>query len=374
MGRPVNLIHVGIGLIGGSAISILRSLHDDWESQFGISIIHRAFIDRSGGVACDETSGYSAATIDRLLDARRTGQKITAAAPSLGLTPRSIDETLEIALSMGPAIVIDCAASAQTAAISAMAVTQGHGAVFSNKAPLALSWDDPQSQAIWGETHCGGRVRYETTCGAGLPVISTLRSLLDSGDDIIEISGALSGTFGAIFADLAAGQPFSQAVRTAQQNGYTEPDPRDDLSGLDVARKALILARTMGMPIDLETINVESLVPNHLAEGSVDEFLDGLPSADAEMSARVSTAKAKGNTLKYLARVSPTAGVSVGSAEVLASTILGSLQGPENIITVRTHRYDAFPLTITGPGAGAQVTAAGVVADVLSLARELGER
>ncbi len=374
MGRSVNLIHVGIGLIGGSAIGILRSLRDDWESQFGISIIHRAFVDRSGGVACDEIDGYSAATIDRLLESRRNGQKITTAAPSLGLTPRSVDEALDIALGMGPAIVIDCAASAETAQISARAVTEGHGAVFSNKAPLALPWNHPQSQTLWGETHCGGRVRYETTCGAGLPVISTLRSLLDTGDEVIEVSGALSGTFGAIFADLASGQPFSSAVRIAQQNGYTEPDPRDDLSGLDVARKALILARTMGMPIDLETIDVESLVPDHLADGSVEAFLDGLSGADAKMAERVSAAQSEGNALKYLARVSPQDGVTVGSGDVPGNTILGSLQGPENIITFRTRRYDAYPLTITGPGAGAQVTAAGVVADVLSLARELGER
>jgi len=372
MSKSVNLIHVGIGLIGGSAIEFLRSRRDEWKSQFGISVVHRAFIDSSGGVACDEESGYSDRTIDRLLEARGQGEKVTAAAPSIGLTPRTAHESLDIALGMGPAIVIDCAASANTAELSARAVTEGHGAVFSNKAPLALPWSNAHSRAIWGETHRGGRVRYETTCGAGLPVISTLRTLLDSGDSVLEVSGSLSGTFGAIFADLATRSTFSSAVRSAKKHGYTEPDPRDDLSGLDVARKALILARTMGIPVDLESIDVESLVPEPLASGSVDDFLEGLASGDQEIADRVATARKNGKSLKYLARVSAADGVSVGISEVPATTILGSLQGPENIITFRTKRYDGYPLTITGPGAGAEVTAAGVVGDILSLAREMG--
>jgi homoserine dehydrogenase len=373
MSKRVNLIHVGIGLIGGTAIGILRTLRDSWESQFGIQIIHRAFIDTSGGVACDEPDGYSATTIDRLLAARAGGSKVTAAAPGIGLTPRTAEEALDIALSMGPCIVVDCGASSGTAGLSARAVGAGHGAVFSNKAPLALPWSDPRSQVLWSETHCGGRIRYETTCGAGLPVISTLRNLLDSGDAVIEVSGSLSGTFGAIFADLAGGAPLSAAVRGAKERGYTEPDPRDDLSGLDVARKALILSRTMGNPVDLDQIDVESLVPEHLAAVSVEDFLNGLTSEDAPVAARVATANRNGNALKYLARVSPEAGVSVGIGEAASSTILGSLQGPENIISFRTSRYDAYPLTITGPGAGAEVTAAGVVADILPLMRELGE-
>ncbi len=373
MSRSVNLIHVGIGLIGGTAIGMLRSLHESWQAQFGIRVIHRAFVDTSGAVACDEADGYSAQTIDRLMSARARGVRIATSAPEIGLTPRTVQEALNIALGMGPCIVVDCGASSATAEISARAVGEGHGAVFSNKAPLALPWSDPRSRTLWSETHCGGRVRYETTCGAGLPVISTLRNLLDTGDQIIEISGSLSGTFGAIFADLAAGSPFSAAVQSAKANGYTEPDPRDDLSGLDVARKALILARTMGKSVDLDKLTVESLVPDHLASGSIDDFLTGLRSEDAAVASRVADARARGHALKYLARVTASEGVSVGIGEAATSTILGSLQGPENIISFRTSRYDTYPLTITGPGAGAAVTAAGVVADILPLLRELGE-
>ncbi|MGE3796378.1 MAG: homoserine dehydrogenase [Thermomicrobiales bacterium] len=373
MSKSVNLIHVGIGLIGGSAIQMIRSLRDNWRSQLGVDVLHRAFVDTSGGVVCDEPAGYSEATIEAILSARTGGDKLTTAAPSLGLTPRTVDDALAIAFEMGPTIVIDCAASDRTADLSARAIAGGHGAVFSNKAPLALPWDDKRSKLLWGETHFGGRVRYEATCGAGLPVIATLRSLLDSGDSIVEISGALSGTFGAIFADLAVGVPFSAAVRSARNKGYTEPDPRDDLSGLDVARKTLILARTIGLPIDLDSIAVETLVPAHLAGVSVDEFLDGLEREDSVMADRVDQARSRGSTLKYLARVSASEGVSVGLSETPANTILGSLQGPENILTFRSERYDAYPLTVIGPGAGASVTAAGVVANLLSLVREFGE-
>lgn len=373
MGTVVNLVHVGLGRVGGAALDILREQRKSWQEQFGISLLHRGFIDTSGGVACDEPGGYSDRTFDRLIAARSAGTRVFDAAPDIGLTPRTAGEAIDIALSMGKVIVIDCAASAYTAGISATAIEHNSGAVFSNKAPLALPLSDPVSQAIWAESHLGGLVRYETTCGAGLPIVSTLRSLLDSGDDVIEISGALSGTLGAIFADLSKGTAFSQAVRSAKELGYTEPDPRDDLSGLDLARKALILARTMGMSVDLDDITVESLVPASLAAVSVSEFLDQVSQSDGEIANRSVDAKSRGNSLKYLARVSRTDGISVGIQGVPSSTILGSLQGPENIVTFRTRRYDGYPLTVTGPGAGAQVTAAGVVADVLSLARDMRE-
>jgi homoserine dehydrogenase len=372
MGYTVDTVHLGLGLIGSTALEILRRQRAGWERRFGLSLRHRAFIDTSGAVACDERGGYSDTTIDRILAARAAGTKVFAAAPGIGLTPRTVDEALAIAGGFGPCVVIDCASSAATGAAGAWAIEQGGGAVYSNKAPLALPVSDATTSTLWEEA-ASGRLRYETTCGAGLPVIATLRGLLDSGDEVLEVSGALSGTLGAIFADLAVGVPFGQAVLAAMERGYTEPDPRDDLSGLDVARKALILARTIGMQVDLDDIAVESLVPEELAAVPVDELLSRVSMADAAIAARSDEARATGGTLKYLARVSPGDSVTVGIRTVPGDTILGSLQGPENIITIRTRRYDAYPLTVTGPGAGAQVTAAGVVTDVLSLARQLKE-
>lgn len=370
---PVNLIHVGLGLIGGTAIGILREHQARWEQEFGIGIKFRSFIDSSGGVACDDNEGYSHATIDRLLGARASGAKAFDAAPGIGLTPRTAREALELALSMGPAVVIDCAAGARTADLVATAVDRGAGAVFSNKASLSLPEKNPSSIALWSQTGRLGRVRYETTCGAGLPVISTLRSLLDSGDRVLSMSGALSGTLGAIFADIGAGSAFSQSVRSAMDRGYTEPDPRDDLSGLDVARKALILARTLGMSVDLDDMAIESLVPPELAAVTVPEFMDRIAVVDSAMAERASRAAAGGESLKYVASVDPANGVSVGIRSIANDTVLGSLQGPENIITIRTERYDEYPLTVAGPGAGAAVTAAGVVADVLAISSNLKE-
>jgi homoserine dehydrogenase len=197
--------------------------------------------------------------------------------------------------------------------------------------------------------------------------------LLDTGDAIVQITGALSGTFGAIFSDVAAGKPFSAAVRDAKSSGYTEPDPRDDLSGLDVARKALILARTMGRDVNLDQIEVESLVPENLQDVSVDEFLDRISEADEGIGRRAYEAGQMGETLKYVATISGDGPIQVGIRSIPTSTVLGALQGPENIVSFRTKRYDAYPLVVSGPGAGAAVTAAGMTGDMLSLARIISE-
>jgi homoserine dehydrogenase len=198
--------------------------------------------------------------------------------------------------------------------------------------------------------------------------MSTLRSLLDTGDEIVEIVGAVSGTFGAIFSDVANGIPFSAAVRSAKERGYTEPDPRDDLSGLDVARKALILARTIGRRVDLDALEIENLVPESLRNLSVAGFLDRASELDGEMAERAATARAARKALKYVATIRSDGPIAVGLRPIGTETVLGALQGPENIISFRTKRYGAYPLNVTGPGAGAAVTAAGVVADMLALA------
>ncbi|MGH2618554.1 MAG: homoserine dehydrogenase, partial [Thermomicrobiales bacterium] len=226
----------------------------------------------------------------------------------------------------------------------------------------------------WGTAGPRGHLRYEATCGAGLPVISTLRALLDCGDEPVEIVGALSGTLGAIFTDLGNGAAFSAAVRAAKDKGFTEPDPRDDLSGLDVARKALILARTIGRRVNLDEIAVENLVPETLQGVSVAEFVERVRDLDAEWARRAEAARANGATLKYVATVPAEGPIAVGVREVPTTSLLGSLQGPENVIVTRTVRYSANPLTVVGPGAGAAVTAAGMTGDMLALGGLLTRR
>ena len=369
----VVIAQIGLGLIGRTVIEQVIARRAAWERDYGMKVIVRALIDSTGGVACDEAGGYSDDNLAAFLRHRSSGGRIATRPAEFGWTKRSASEALTLTQPFGPVIAIDTAAGSKTADLLGMNLTNGGGAVLSNKAPLALSSSDPVAELLWSESGFRGRMRYETTCGAGLPVISTLRSLIASGDEVTQVVGALSGTLGAIFADLDAGKPFSQAVVDAKAAGFTEPDPRDDLSGLDVARKALILARTIGIPVELDQIEIESLVPESLRDGSVDEFMAGISQSDAEIAKRAEAARAKGARLKYVAIVAAGKPISVGMREIPLDTVLGSLTGPENIITITSKRYAANPINITGPGAGAAVTAAGVIADMLDLATTLGE-
>lgn len=210
------------------------------------------------------------------------------------------------------------------------------------------------------------KYRYETTVGAGLPVISTLKSLINSGDEITQISGVVSGTMTFLFNQLQNGVAFSEAVRKAKENGYSEPDPRDDLSGEDVARKFLILARTSGYKFERDQIKVQSLVPEELNQLKTDEFLSRIKEYDEHWKSRNAQALVNNRKLRYTGRFTPT-GISVGVEEVKSDSPLGGLSGTDNLIQIFTKRYQSSPITIQGPGAGKEVTAAGVLSDILEI-------
>jgi aspartokinase/homoserine dehydrogenase 1 len=210
-------------------------------------------------------------------------------------------------------------------------------------------------------------VLHEATVGAGLPVIDTLQQLMASGDRVHSVEGCPSGTMGYLFSEMARGRSFSDAVRNAMELGYTEPDPRDDLSGMDVARKALILGRLLGFPGDLDGVNVESLVPDALRDVALSEFLPRLEEMDAMWAERVDAARARGEVLRYRA-IATRRSVRVGLVSVRTSSPLAALEGTDNQFAFTTTRYRENPLIITGPGAGPAVTAAGVLNDVLRLA------
>jgi homoserine dehydrogenase len=273
------------------------------------------------------------------------------------------------------------------------ALVQGASLVVANKKLLAGTQEEFNSLARF----CPRRLMCEATVGAGLPIISTLRSLLASGDEILEISGCMSGTLGYICSSLEHGVPFSQSVREAREQGFTEPDPRIDLSGQDVARKALILARlwgaqrasgldaggvsggagvavgsvALGGGIELSQIPTQALYPSDMAHLGTEEFLDRLPELDQEYLERMSLARSRGHTLRYTARITGS-GCRVGLEEVPLRGSMGeSLQGPDNIFQFRTRRYRENPLIVQGPGAGPEVTAAGVVSDLLASAGAL---
>ncbi|MBA2276312.1 MAG: homoserine dehydrogenase [Chloroflexia bacterium] len=366
--RParITLLQLGVGTVGGEVLRQVRAHHGRWSERLGFDVVFGGVAGRAGALIAAGDRGLDDRQLARIVEARRaTGTFQSSATESGGLV--TVAEAVDTLASRGPLVVIDAAAGERTAELDARALERGAGVVLSNKAPLALPSNDPRSVVLWAETGPGGRLRYEATCGAGLPVISTLRALLDTGDEPIAITGALSGTMGAIFSDVAGGMPFSAAVRAAKERGYTEPDPRDDLSGLDVARKALILARTMGRPVDLSDIAVESLVPPDLVEVSVAEFLDRVSVGDDEIATMGREAMEAGAALKYVATVPAEGAISVGLRQVPKVTVLGALQGPENIVSICTRRYDDYPCVVSGPGAGAEVTAAGILADVLAL-------
>jgi aspartokinase/homoserine dehydrogenase 1 len=207
---------------------------------------------------------------------------------------------------------------------------------------------------------------YETNVGAGLPVINTLTNLLDSGDKILKIEAVLSGTLSYIFNSYKGEKKFSDVVLEAKEKGYTEPDPRDDLSGLDVARKALILSREIGIEMELDEISVQNLVPANLQTVSVDEFLARLDEINNSYELLKDQAMSQNKVLRYMA-VIEAGNVSISLLSVDGSHPFYNLTGSDNMIVFTTERYKNNPLVIKGPGAGAEVTAAGVFAELISL-------
>jgi aspartokinase/homoserine dehydrogenase 1 len=220
----------------------------------------------------------------------------------------------------------------------------------------------------------GAHYLYETTVGAGLPVVQTLRDLRDTGDDITSIEGIFSGTLAYLFNVYDGKTAFSDIVKDARQRGYTEPDPRDDLSGTDVARKLIILGREAGMELQLSDVKVESLVPAGLESGSIEDFLAKLPKYDSTMQDRYESARSRGKVLRYVGRLTADGEATVGLVELDAKHAFANIALTDNVVRFATRRYCNNPLIVQGPGAGPEVTAGGVFADLLRLAAYLGAR
>jgi len=269
------------------------------------------------------------------------------------------------------AAIIDCTASDEVASQYESWLARGIHVVTPNKRANTAGMDYYRRLRNANRT-VGAHYLYETTVGAALPIIQTLRDLIQTGDEIIEIEGILSGTLSFLFNSLDGRRSFSELVTHARDLGYTEPDPRDDLSGMDVARKVVILAREMGLSLELGDVEVKSLVPEALQSGTVSEFLAALPAHDAEMEATRRSAAKAGNVLRFVGRVTRDGEASVGLCPYPASHPFARVQLTDNIVLFRTGRYRDNPLVVQGPGAGREVTAAGVFADLLRLASYLG--
>jgi aspartokinase/homoserine dehydrogenase 1 len=222
--------------------------------------------------------------------------------------------------------------------------------------------------------HSGAHYLYETTVGAGLPIVQTLRDLRDTGDDITSIEGIFSGTLAYLFNVYDGKTAFSDIVNDAKQRGYTEPDPRDDLSGTDVARKLIILGREAGLDLQFSDVKVESLVPAGLENGSIEDFLAKLPKYDATMRDRYESAKSRSKVLRYVGRLTSDGKATVGLVELDAKHAFANIALTDNVVRFATRRYCNNPLIVQGPGAGPEVTAGGVFADLLRLAAYLGAR
>lgn len=282
---------------------------------------------------------------------------------NLESTKKIIDVATLLGKSTGLALV-DCSASSETIALLTQAVDLGCCIVMANKKPLTSTMAD-YDKLISHPRH----IRHESTVGAGLPVISSLNRILSSGDPVRRIIGSLSGTLGYVMSEVEDGKPISEVVRSAKSLGYTEPDPRDDLSGMDVARKGLILARLLGWRINLDDIKIESLYPKEMAPGvmSVEEFLGtGLLLLDKDIKERVSKASLSGNVLRYVCVIEASR-CEVGIQELTKDSPLGRLRGSDNVLEIYSRCYNDQPLVIQGAGAGNDTTAAGVLADIIDI-------
>lgn len=356
MPQWIPIIILGIGNVGRALVRQIIDLRPMHAERLRARLEVVALADSDGAIF--QPGGMQDAELEIIMRAKAEGGRLRQA--ELGGT--ELDDLLGLIDIAGDdnAIVVDLTATDKTIPALESALDRGYGAVTANKLPLAADL------ATYQRLTDHRRFRWEATVGAGLPVIATLQTLILTGDEVKRIDGALSGTLGFLASQLEAGRPFSEAVREAKQRGYTEPDPRQDLGGLDAARKALILGRMSGLSLELSDVEIESLYPATMDDLPVEEFMAALPALDAQYARRVAEAKAIGLTLRYAAEVSE-GQARVGFQALPPSHKLAQVRSSDSIVIFQTTRYDENPLVISGRGAGAVNTAAGVLGDILSL-------
>lgn len=346
-----------------------RPLH----ANKGVAIRVVGVADSSSLLVADDihSSGLDDALLTHLCTAKSAGSPLSSLLGQghcqLFKNPEARGKVIDTATMLGRStglVLVDCSATYDTVGLLKDAVDHGCCIVLANKKPLTGAYEDFEKLVSNFR-----RIRFESTVGAGLPVIASVTRIIASGDPVSRIVGSLSGTLGYVMSELEDGKRFSEVVKTAKSLGYTEPDPRDDLGGMDVARKALILARLLGQRISMENINVESLYPNELGPDamSTKDFLEsGLVQLDKSMEERIKAASLKGNVLRYVCEIEST-GCQVGLRELPKDSPLGRLRGSDNVVEVYSRCYESSPLVIQGAGAGNDTTAAGVLADIIDL-------
>ena len=367
--RELPIILLGMGGVARALVRQIVANRGHHAVEYGLHLPFLALCDSDGAVVAFERNLDDANLLD-VVEHKATGGRL--ADHPLGGRQADLRAIIDIAGRPG-AVVVDCTATAQTIPALLYALDKKYKVALANKKPLTDTQEVYDRLTRAGVTHDGlsrrqlARTRWETTCGAGLPVIVTLNRLVASGDKVQRIAGTFSGTLGYVMTGLQEGRPFSAVVREAYDRGYTEPDPRDDLGGVDVARKALILARGMGWRLDMDAVQVRGLYPPAMDSLSVPEFLIALPELDTEFRDRVDAAAVEGKVLRFAAALE-NGHCRVGPTAVAADSPLGRLQGADNLVEFYTHWYNPAPLVIQGRGAGVDVTAAGVLSDIVELA------
>jgi len=349
--QVLNLFVCGVGTVGGS---LLEQIHQQQEKLMRELRLKLNVV----GIA----SGHNAMFT-------REGINLENYREQLAASPKSDIKRLHdevIGMNIFNSVFVDCTASADVAGLYADFLEHNINVVAANKIAASSDYENYRRLKQIAQKR-GVKFLFETNVGAGLPIIRTINDLCNSGDKILRIEAVLSGTLNFIFNTISKDIPFSQTVRMAKEEGYSEPDPRVDLSGKDVIRKLVILSREAGYEISQEDVEAKLFIPQSFFEGTLDEFWDNLPSLDADFEARRKELEKQKKVWRFVAKLE-NGKASVSLQEFDSNHSFYVLEGSNNIVMLTTERYRKYPMLIQGYGAGASVTAAGVFADIMSLA------
>ena len=349
--QVLNLFLCGVGTVGSSLIAQLAQQSEKLKKERGLKL-------KVVGIA----SGHNAMFDREGISLENCREQLAHSAPSD--LNRLRDEV--IGMNIFNSVFVDCTASSDVAGLYQEFLEHNISVVAANKAAASSDYATYQKLKSTARQR-GVKFLFETNVGAGLPIIRTMNDLLNSGDKILRIEAVLSGTLNFIFNKISADVPFSETVRLAKEEGYSEPDPRVDLSGKDVIRKLVILAREAGYRIEQSDVEKHLFVPDSFFRGTLDEFWKNLPSLDADFERRRKVLESEGKRWRFVSRYE-NGKASVELCEVGREHPFYTLEGSNNIILLTTERYKEYPMQIQGYGAGAGVTAAGVFADIMSIA------
>ena len=349
--KVLNLFICGVGTVGSKLIEQIRSQYEELKEHsrlklnvVGIASSHNAIFCREG------------------LDLDNYREQLQASEPS---SPEKLRDTI-LSMNIFNSVFVDCTASKDVALLYQSFLEHNVSVIAANKIAASSKYEDYLKLKTTAMMR-GVKFRFETNVGAGLPIIGTINDLCNSGDKILRIEAVLSGTLNFIFNAISAEVPFSETVRLAKEQGYSEPDPRIDLSGTDVVRKLVILAREAGYRVEQEDVEKHLFVPEEYFQGSLEDFWKNLPALDADFEARRKELEAEGKRWRFVATMDG-GKVNVALKAVDRNHPFYNLEGSNNIVLLTTERYKEYPMQIQGYGAGASVTAAGVFANIMSIA------